>query len=172
HHPKPEIRGQRDDPEVAALGGHAGEVFPQRLDQAGPGHGLGGHEEALPARGDGVGHPRGHGARRREGRPVRRGGRPGAEARRGAARELWLSEEVALRRRLPEAVLGVLWILPALVLIPGLILYPVACALWLWLSDNHPFFPAERWVGVGNYPRTAGDADSWDSLGKPGVCAW
>src|SRR3989441_10880668 len=49
HLSEPEIRGQRDDPEVAALGGHAGEVLPERLDQAGPGHGLGGHEEALPA---------------------------------------------------------------------------------------------------------------------------
>src|SRR5207249_327822 len=80
--------------------------------------------------------------------------------------ELWLSEEVALRRRLPEAVLGVLWILPALVLIAGLILYPVAYAIWLSLFDKHSFFPAERWVGLGNYARIAGDAEFWDSLWK------
>src|SRR5207247_2340477 len=171
HLPEPEIRGQRDDPEVAALGGHAGEVLPERLDQAGPGHGLGGHEESLPARGDGVGHPRGHGARRGEGRAVRRCGRPGAETRRGAARELWLPEEVALRRRLPGAVLGVLWILPALVLITSLILYPVAYAIWLSLFDKHSFFPAERWVGLGNYARIAGDAEFWDSLWKGVVYA-
>src|SRR2546426_671237 len=171
HLSEPEIRGQRDDPEVAALGGHAGEVLPERLDQAGPGHGLGGHEEALPARGHGVGHSRGHGARLGEGRAVRRGGRPGAETRRGAARELWLPEEVALRRRLPGAVLGVLWILPALVLITSLILYPVAYAIWLSLFDKHSFFPAERWVGLGNYARIAGDGEFWDSLWKGVVYA-
>jgi len=76
-----------------------------------------------------------------------------------------------LRRRLPEAVLGVLWILPALVLIAGLILYPVAYAIWLSLFDKHSFFPAERWVGLGNYARIAGDAEFWDSLWKGVVYA-
>ena len=73
--------------------------------------------------------------------------------------------------RLPAAVHGVLWILPALVLIVGLILYPVAYAIWLSLFDKHSFFPAERWVGLGNYARIAADAEFWDSLQKGVVYA-
>ena len=73
--------------------------------------------------------------------------------------------------RLPAAVHGVLWILPALVLIVGLILYPVAYAIWLSFFDKHSFFPAERWVGLGNYARIAGDAEFWDSLWKGVVYA-
>ncbi|HXL46254.1 MAG: hypothetical protein AUH77_03260 [Candidatus Rokubacteria bacterium 13_1_40CM_4_69_39] len=76
-----------------------------------------------------------------------------------------------MRRRLPGAVLGVLWILPALVLITSLILYPVAYAIWLSFFDKHSFFPAERWVGLGNYARIAGDAEFWDSLWKGVVYA-
>ena len=64
-----------------------------------------------------------------------------------------------------------LWILPALVLIVGLILYPVAYAIWLSFFDKHSFFPAERWVGLGNYARIAGDAEFWDSLWKGVVYA-
>jgi len=65
----------------------------------------------------------------------------------------------------------VLWILPALVLITSLILYPVAYAIWLSLFDKHSFFPAERWVGLGNYARIARDAEFWDSLWKGVVYA-
>src|SRR5213078_4114855 len=39
------------------------------------------------------------------------------------------------------------------------------------LFDKHSFFPAERWVGLGNYARIAGDAEFWDSLWKGVVYA-
>jgi multiple sugar transport system permease protein len=70
------------------------------------------------------------------------------------------------RRRLSPALLGLLGILPALVLIGALILYPVAYAIWLSFFDKHSFFPAERWVGFGNYDRLVGDPEFWDSLWK------
>jgi len=75
------------------------------------------------------------------------------------------------RRRLPESALGVLGILPALLLIGALILYPVGYAVWLSLHDKHSFFPAERWVGLANYVRLARDAEFWQSLWRGVVYA-
>src|SRR6266498_5258150 len=69
-----------------------------------------------------------------------------------------------VRRPLSEPVLGVLGILPALLLIGALILYPVAYAVWLSLLDKHSFFPTERWVGLGNYLAIAGGVEVWGSL--------
>lgn len=68
------------------------------------------------------------------------------------------------RRRLPESALGLLGLAPALVLIAGLILYPVAYAAWLSLHEKHSFFPAERFIGLRNYQDIAGDEEFWDSL--------
>ena len=76
-----------------------------------------------------------------------------------------------MRVRAGAAVLGVLWILPALVLIGALILYPVGYAIWLSFLDKHSFFPAERWVGLGNYLKIARDVEFWDSLWKSAVYA-
>jgi multiple sugar transport system permease protein len=75
------------------------------------------------------------------------------------------------RRRLSPALLGLFGILPALILIGALILYPVAYAIWLSFFDKHSFFPAARWVGLGNYVRLAGDPEFWDSLWKGVVYA-
>ena len=75
------------------------------------------------------------------------------------------------RRRPSPALLGLLGILPALVLIAVLILYPVAYAVWLSLFDKHSFFPGERWIGLGNYARLIRDPEFWDSLWKGTVYA-
>jgi multiple sugar transport system permease protein len=64
------------------------------------------------------------------------------------------------------AIQGALWIAPALLLIVSLILYPVGYAIWLSFFDKHSFFPAERWVGLGNYVKIAQDAEFWDSMWK------
>jgi len=72
---------------------------------------------------------------------------------------------------LSARVLGALWVLPALLLIGALTLYPVGYAVWLSFFDKHSFFPAERWVGLGNYARIAGDAEFWDSVWKGVVYA-
>jgi multiple sugar transport system permease protein len=75
------------------------------------------------------------------------------------------------RRPLAEPVLGLLGILPALLLIGALILYPVAYAVWLSLFDKHSFFPTERWVGLGNYLAISGDVEFWESLWRGVVYA-
>jgi multiple sugar transport system permease protein len=65
---------------------------------------------------------------------------------------------------LRPSALGLLGVAPALLLIGALILYPVGYAVWLSLLDKHSFFPAERWVGLGNYLRLARDGEFWESL--------
>ncbi len=75
------------------------------------------------------------------------------------------------RRRLSPAALGLLGVLPALVLIAGLVLYPVGYAVWLSLLDKHSFFPTERWVGLANYAAILHDPEFWDSVWKGSVYA-
>jgi multiple sugar transport system permease protein len=75
------------------------------------------------------------------------------------------------RPPLPGPVLGVLGILPALLLIGVLILYPVAYAGWLSLFAKHSFFPSARWIGLGNYLAIARDLEFWESLWRGVVYA-
>jgi multiple sugar transport system permease protein len=75
------------------------------------------------------------------------------------------------RRRLSQASLGLLGILPALLLIAALIVYPVGYVIWLSFFDKHSFFPAERWVGLGNYGRLVQDAEFWQSLWRGTIYA-
>ncbi|HSF01511.1 MAG TPA: sugar ABC transporter permease [Solirubrobacterales bacterium] len=70
-----------------------------------------------------------------------------------------------------SAAIGVLGVLPAVTLIAALILYPVAYSIWLSLHDKHAFFPAERWVGLGNYQEILRDEEFWDSLWKGTIYA-
>ena len=69
------------------------------------------------------------------------------------------------------AAIGILGVLPAVALIAALIVYPVAYSVWLSLHDKHAFFPAERWVGLGNYLEILRDEEFWDSLWKGTVYA-
>jgi multiple sugar transport system permease protein len=75
------------------------------------------------------------------------------------------------RRGLSPRAAGLLGIAPSLVLVGGLTLYPVAYAVWLSLFDKHSFFPAQRWVGLGNYVELARDPEFWDSVWKGTVYA-
>lgn len=68
------------------------------------------------------------------------------------------------RRRMRPAALGVLWVLPAVLLVAALVAYPVGYAIWLSLLDKHSFFPGERWVGLGNYVQILQDEEFWASL--------
>ncbi len=61
--------------------------------------------------------------------------------------------------------------LPALALIGALILYPVGYVIWLSLHEKHSFFPAERFVGLGNYREIVRDEEFWASLWRGTVYA-
>ncbi len=63
-----------------------------------------------------------------------------------------------------EQLAGLLTISPALILILGLTLYPVAYSIWLSLLEKHSFFPQERFVGLENYFYLWKDAEFWSSL--------
>jgi len=73
----------------------------------------------------------------------------------------WIPKTKPKRR---EQLAGVLTISPALILILGLTLYPVAYSIWLSLLEKHSFFPQERFVGLENYFYLWKDAEFWSSL--------
>ena len=76
-------------------------------------------------------------------------------------RARWIPTTKPKRR---EQLAGVLAISPALILILGLTLYPVAYSIWLSLLEKHSFFPQERFVGLENYFYLWKDAEFWSSL--------
>jgi multiple sugar transport system permease protein len=63
-----------------------------------------------------------------------------------------------------QQLTGLLVVLPALVLILGLIVYPVAYSIWLSLLEKHSFFPQQRFIGLENYIYLWGDEEFWTSL--------
>ena len=63
-----------------------------------------------------------------------------------------------------QQLVGFLVVSPALVLILGLILYPVAYSIWLSLLEKHSFFPQQRFIGLENYVYLWGDEEFWTSL--------
>jgi multiple sugar transport system permease protein len=68
------------------------------------------------------------------------------------------------RRPWRQQFVGFLVVSPALLLILGLILYPVAYSIWLSLLEKHSFFPQERFIGLENYLYLWGDTEFWTSL--------
>ena len=69
------------------------------------------------------------------------------------------------RRRMPPAVTGWLLMLPALVLLLALTLYPVLYGVWLSFFNKHSFFPQQTYVGFANYLYILGDPEFWASVG-------
>jgi len=59
---------------------------------------------------------------------------------------------------------GWLLVLPAVLLIAALSLYPVAYGIWLSFYDKHAFFPEARFIGVANYTAVLADEEFWRSL--------
>lgn len=63
-----------------------------------------------------------------------------------------------------QQLVGFLVVSPALILILGLILYPVAYSIWLSLLDKHSFFPQQRFIGLENYLYLWHDPEFWTSF--------
>jgi multiple sugar transport system permease protein len=61
-------------------------------------------------------------------------------------------------------VVGLLTIAPALALILGLVVYPVAYSVWLSLLEKHSFFPEQRFIGLENYLYLSTDPEFWTSF--------
>jgi multiple sugar transport system permease protein len=60
--------------------------------------------------------------------------------------------------------LGWLLLAPSLLLIGGLILYPILYNLWLSLFDKHAFLPSQTFVGLQHYRYFATDEEFWRSV--------
>jgi multiple sugar transport system permease protein len=63
-----------------------------------------------------------------------------------------------------QQLTGFLVVLPALALILGLIVYPVAYSIWLSLLEKHSFFPQQKFIGLENYIYLWSDEEFWTSL--------
>ncbi len=63
-----------------------------------------------------------------------------------------------------NALAGWLLLAPSLLLIGGLILYPILYNLWLSLFDKHAFMPVQAFVGLRHYRYFATDPEFWSSF--------
>ena len=63
-----------------------------------------------------------------------------------------------------HALIGWVLVAPSLLLVGGLVLYPILYNLWLSLFDKHAFLPVQTFVGLGNYRYFATDAEFWSSV--------
>jgi len=59
---------------------------------------------------------------------------------------------------------GYALVMPGILLICTLLVYPVAYGVYLSFFHKHSFFPEQRFAGLGNYLYLLGDADFWMSL--------
>ena len=57
-----------------------------------------------------------------------------------------------------------LLVLPAVLLLCALTLYPVAYGIWISLFSKHSFFPETSFVGLGNYLAVFADEEFWRAL--------
>ena len=63
-----------------------------------------------------------------------------------------------------NALAGWLLLAPSLLLIAGLILYPILYNLWLSFFDKHAFMPVQAFVGLQHYRYFATDPEFWSSV--------
>jgi multiple sugar transport system permease protein len=59
---------------------------------------------------------------------------------------------------------GMLLVLPALLLLCALTLYPLAYGIWISFFSKHSFFPEQKFVGLANYLAIFADEEFWRSL--------
>lgn len=69
----------------------------------------------------------------------------------GTERTIAWRERRLAERRVPQWLWGWLLLAPALLLVLGLILYPVAYSFWLSLHSKHAYLPVQTFVGLDNY---------------------
>jgi multiple sugar transport system permease protein len=55
-------------------------------------------------------------------------------------------------------------VLPALLLLGALTLYPVAYGIWISFFSKHSFFPEQEFIGLANYLAVFADEEFWSSL--------
>ena len=63
-----------------------------------------------------------------------------------------------------HALTGWLLLAPSLLLLSGLVVFPILYNFWLSLFDKHAFMPVQRFVGLQHYAYFARDAEFWSSV--------
>jgi multiple sugar transport system permease protein len=63
-----------------------------------------------------------------------------------------------------SALVGWLLLAPSLVLLGGLVVFPVIYNVWLSLFDKHAFMPVQAFVGLRHYRYFASDPEFWTSF--------
>ena len=63
-----------------------------------------------------------------------------------------------------SALVGWLLLAPSLVLLGGLVVFPVLYNIWLSLFDKHAFMPVQAFVGLKHYRYFASDPEFWSSF--------
>ena len=63
-----------------------------------------------------------------------------------------------------SALVGWLLLAPSLVLLGGLVVFPVLYNIWLSLFDKHAFMPVQTFVGLQHYRYFAHDPEFWTSF--------
>ena len=63
-----------------------------------------------------------------------------------------------------SALVGWLLLAPSLVLLGGLVVFPVLYNVWLSLFDKHAFMPVQAFVGLRHYRYFASDPEFWTSF--------
>jgi multiple sugar transport system permease protein len=63
-----------------------------------------------------------------------------------------------------HALTGWLLLAPSLLLLGGLVVFPILYNLWLSLFDKHAFMPVQRFVGLQHYVYFARDPEFWASV--------
>ena len=63
-----------------------------------------------------------------------------------------------------DAVAGWLLLAPSLLLLGGLVVFPVLYNAWLSLFDKHAFLPVQKFVGLAHYTYFAHDEEFWNSF--------
>ena len=63
-----------------------------------------------------------------------------------------------------QALTGWLLLAPSLLLLGGLVVFPILYNVWLSLFNKHAFLPVQQFVGLGHYRYFATDAEFWASF--------
>jgi multiple sugar transport system permease protein len=63
-----------------------------------------------------------------------------------------------------SALVGWLLLAPSLLLLGGLVVFPVLYNIWLSLFDKHAFMPVQAFVGLKHYRYFASDPEFWNSF--------
>ena len=63
-----------------------------------------------------------------------------------------------------HALTGWLLLAPSLLLLGGLVVFPILYNVWLSLFDKHAFLPVSAFVGFKHYGYFASDAEFWASF--------